>query len=261
MTTASEVSAAIIIIGNEVLSGRTQDLNLQFLAAGLNTAGIRVREARVVGDDEAAIIEAVNACRTLYNYVFTTGGIGPTHDDITSACIAKAFGVPLIRHPQAEAALHAHFRPEDRNPARMRMADVPAGAELIENPVSRAPGFCIGNVYVLPGVPAIMRAMFDGVRHRLAGGTPMLSQTISAYTTEGVIAEGLAAVQARLPAVEIGSYPFVRDRRFGVSLVARSADASQVAAAAAAIRALLAGIGVAAIEDDPGVPPPQRETV
>lgn len=260
MTTASEVSAAIIIIGNEVLSGRTQDLNLQFLAAALNAVGIRVREARVVGDEEDAIVEAVNACRVAYDYVFTTGGIGPTHDDITSASIAKAFGVPLVRHPRAEALLHAHFRPEDRNPARMRMADVPAGAELIENPVSRAPGFSIGNVFVLPGVPAIMRAMFDGVRHRLAGGAPMLSHTIAAFTTEGAIAQGLAEVQARYPAVEIGSYPFVRDRRFGVSLVARCTDAGLLAAAAADIRAMLAGLGVAAVEDDPGAPPPRQET-
>src|SRR5512134_200599 len=169
------VTAAVIIIGNEVLSGRTADANLCFLAKALNEVGVRVREARIIPDDEAVIVETVNACRQTFDYVLTTGGIGPTHDDITSASIAKAFGVPLERNPQAIRALEQHYRPGEFNEAGRKMADIPAGASLIDNPLSKAPGFQIGNVFVLPGVPVIMRAMFDGLRARLSGGEPMLS--------------------------------------------------------------------------------------
>ncbi len=230
------VTAAVIIIGNEVLSGRTADANLPFLATALNDIGVRVREARIIPDVEAVIAATVNACRQSFDYVLTTGGIGPTHDDITAISIAQAFGVPLERNPQALRALEQHYRPDELNDARRKMADIPAGAVLIDNPVSKAPGFQIGNVFVLPGVPVIMRAMFDGIRGRLSGGAPVLSRSISAYTTEGAIAAGLGQIQARHREVDIGSYPFVRAGRFGVSLVARTPDPGALARVAEEIR-------------------------
>jgi molybdenum cofactor synthesis domain-containing protein len=247
---AATVTACVLIIGNEILSGRTQDVNLAFLAKALNEVGIRIMEARVVRDEEAAIVDAVNACRAAYDYVFTTGGIGPTHDDITSACIARAFGVPLERNPAAEAVLRVHYSEAGINAARLKMADVPHGAELIENPVSSAPGFQLGNVFVLPGVPRILQAMVDGLKGRLRGGAPVLSRTISAFTTESSIALPLAAVQDQHPAVEIGSYPFVRAARFGTSLVCRSTQPAALDAAVADIVALLKGAGIEPIRDD-----------
>ena len=232
------VTACLVIIGNEILSGRTQDANLAFLARELGALGIRIREARVVPDEEDAIVEAVNAARTRHTYVFTTGGIGPTHDDITAACIAKAFGVPFTRHPEALRRLLAYYPPEKVNEARLRMADMPEGAELIDNPVSVAPGFRIGNVHVLPGVPSIMRAMFEGLRSSLRGGAPFTSRTITVYAPEGEIAGPLAEVQARHLDVEIGSYPFMRQDRFGASIVFRSADRGRIDAAAEELVAL-----------------------
>jgi molybdenum cofactor synthesis domain-containing protein len=229
-------TAAVIVIGNEILSGRTQDRNLNYLAERLGALGIPVVEARVVRDDEAAIVEALNTCRRRHAYVFTTGGIGPTHDDITTAAVARAFGVELVRRdPRAMELLRQQYTAGELNEARMKMADIPAGAELIDNPVSRAPGVRIGNVFVLPGVPAIMRAMFDGLAAGLRGGAPVVSRTVSAYVTEGGIATALAEVQRRHGDVEIGSYPFIRSGRFGVSLVARGTDADRVEAAAGAL--------------------------
>src|SRR5262249_30586570 len=186
--------------------------------------GIRVMEARVVPDLPEAIIRAVNEIRTAYDYVFTTGGIGPTHDDITAECIARAFGVKLVLDPVARERLARHYAPGEFNAARMRMAHVPEGAVLIDNPVSVAPGFQIGNVYVFAGIPTVMQAMFDGIKHRLAGGRPMHARTIAAYLGEGVIAEKLGALQARYPDLEIGSYPFARQGRFGASFVIRGTD-------------------------------------
>lgn len=252
MRESPNVRAAIVIIGNEVLSGRTQDQNLQFLADKLGALGIVVEEARVVRDDEDAIGDAVNACRQRYEYVFTTGGIGPTHDDRTAASIAKAFGVALLRNPRAVALLEQQYAPGEINEARLKMADIPDGATLLDNPVSRAPGFLIENVFVLPGVPSIMRAMFDGLRFRLRGGAPVASLTISAFTTEGSIATPLAALQARHRAVEIGSYPFVRSGRFGVSLVVRATDRAAVEKAADDIIALLRGLDIEPIRDGNG---------
>ncbi|MBT6884171.1 MAG: competence/damage-inducible protein A, partial [Rhodospirillaceae bacterium] len=166
------ITAALIIIGNEILSGRTQDANLAFLGEQLNELGVRLREVRVIPDVEDTIIETVNTLRQAFDYVFTTGGIGPTHDDITSAAIAKAFGTELARHPEAEALLLGHYKPEDVTPARMKMADIPVGATLLDNPVSKAPGFRLENVHVLPGVPRIMQAMFKLFSHELVGGEP-----------------------------------------------------------------------------------------
>lgn len=220
----ARVTAALVIIGNEILSGRTQDANLAFLAKSLNEIGIQLREARVVPDDEADIVAAVNACRARFDHVFTTGGIGPTHDDITSACVAKAVGRPFERNAEAERRLRVYYPPEKLNEARLKMADMPEGAELIDNPVSVAPGFTVENVHVLPGVPSILQAMFEGLKPRLKGGATVRSRTLTVYCPEGEIAKALGETQARFPTVEIGSYPFMRQDRFGTSLVFRSPD-------------------------------------
>jgi molybdenum cofactor synthesis domain-containing protein len=243
------VTACILVIGNEILSGRTQDANLSFLASNLNVLGIRVMEARVIPDATATIVATVNECRAKFDYVFTTGGIGPTHDDITAASIAEAFGVPLVRTDEALAMLKAQYPPDKLNEARLRMADTPQGSILLDNPVSRAPGFQVENVFVMPGVPEIMRAMFDGFKHRLAGGKPMLSRTVSCYTHEGVLADGLRVVQERYTDVEIGSYPFRRGSQGGVSLVARGQDRARVDAAARDLHALIQSVGFESIED------------
>lgn len=249
MSANQPVTACVIIIGNEVLSGRTTDANLAYLGKGLNDLGIRLMEARIVRDDEDAIVDAVDACRGAFDYVFTTGGIGPTHDDITAACIAKAFGVRLERNAEAMALLARQYTPEEFNEARRKMADIPEGATLLDNPVSKAPGFRIGNVFVLPGVPIIMRAMFEGFRHRLVGGEPWLSRSVVAFTTEGSVASGLAAVQEKHPRVEIGSYPFLRSGRLGVNLVLRAPDRAALDAATDAVKALVTDMGVEAIEE------------
>lgn len=252
MSGREPVTAAVILIGNEVLSGRTRDANLGYLAAELDVLGIRLKEARVIADDVAAIVEAVNACRSRYDYVFTTGGIGPTHDDITAAAIAAAFAVPLCRDARALALLRRQYAPQDLNTARLKMADIPEGATLIDNPVSKAPGFQIENVYVLPGVPAIMQAMFEGLRQRLVGGARLHSRTISAFTTEGSVAGALAELQARHPVVEIGSYPFARGGRLGVSLVVRGTDPAAVERVAEEIGALVRDAGAEPMDETIG---------
>ncbi len=245
------VSAALVIIGNEILSGRTRDANLPYLAERLNAVGVRLAEVRVVADGEDAIVAAVNALRAAHDYVFTTGGIGPTHDDITAAAIAKAFDVPLERNPQAVAILERHYAGSDLelNEARLGMADMPAGAELVDNPVSGAPGFRIENVFVLAGVPSIMQAMFEGVKHRLVGGEPMLSRSLAVALPEGAIAAVLAEVQAAYADVEIGSYPYYRSGAFGVKLVLRAVDEARLAAALAALSEALARLGAEPLEE------------
>jgi molybdenum cofactor synthesis domain-containing protein len=232
-------TACLIIIGNEILSGRTQDKNLSWLSQRLNEVGVRMVHMRVIPDVEDIIVATVNEVRAQYDYIFTTGGIGPTHDDITSACIAKAFGVKFGRNPEAEKRLRAYYKPEDINEARLRMADIPEGAELIDNPVSTAPGFKLGNVYVLAGVPRIMQAMIDGIIHTFKGGLPVLSETLSFWLPEGVIAEGVTAIQAAFPEVEIGSYPMIKDERLATSLVLRSDNAEILARAKAQTRAFI----------------------
>lgn len=220
-------TAALLIIGNEILSGRTQDKNLSFLGAGLAEIGIPLRETRVIPDVEDEIIAAVNALRAKYTYVFITGGIGPTHDDITSECIAKAFGVAFERNAEAAEILHKHYG-DQINEARLSMADMPVGARLIPNPVSAAPGFIIENVYVMAGVPRIMQAMFDHLKHGLQGGAPVQSRTLTVYMTEGNLADGLTRIQDANMDVEIGSYPFIKDGRLGTSLVLRGTDATRL---------------------------------
>lgn len=235
-------TAAIVIIGNEVLSGRTQDVNVNYLAGELTGLGIRLVEVRIVADAAADIVAAVNACRQRHSYVFTTGGIGGTHDDITARCIAQAFGREYCLHPGAEKILRAHYG-ADLNEARLAMARMPAGATLIENPVSGAPGFRVENVFVLAGVPVIARAMFEGVRGQLTGGPVTLSKSLHTNLTEGVIATAMGRVQDSHPAVEIGSYPFFRLRRFGVNLVVRGHDVAAIDAAIAELRAMIEGLG------------------
>jgi molybdenum cofactor synthesis domain-containing protein len=237
------VSACVLIIGNEILSGRTQDANLAFLAQGLNEAGIRLREARVIPDDAQIIISAVNEARGRFDYVFTTGGIGPTHDDITAPSIAQAFGVPLILHPEARRILESHYPPGALNEARLRMAQVPEGASLLPNPISRAPGFRIDNVFVLPGVPQIMQAIFNELKHRLKGGAKLFSRSVSCTLGEGTIAKDLAALQERYGDLEIGSYPYFRRSDFGVTLVVRGTDQERIAAAVAELNALIRTLG------------------
>ena len=236
------VTAAVLIIGNEILSGRTQDTNIQFIGQGLSQLGIRLSEIRVVPDVEDAIIDAINTLRSRFDYLFTTGGIGPTHDDITTACVSKAFGVDVARHPVAEALLLARYKPEDVNESRMKMADVPVGSTLIDNPISVAPGYRIENVLVMAGVPRIMQAMFDGIKGNLKGGDPVRSKSIEAYVHEGVLAEPLGKIQDSFPDVDIGSYPFFKDGHLGTCLVARSSDPSKLKAAAKAINTLVGKI-------------------
>ncbi|MCH7486820.1 MAG: competence/damage-inducible protein A [Proteobacteria bacterium] len=243
------VTAALIIIGNEVLSGRTRDANLQFIARRLVDIGIRLAEARVIADTEDAIIAAVNQCRAAHDFVFTTGGIGPTHDDITSRSVARAFGVALVRDPVALALLEKHYEGRDLNDARLKMADIPEGAGLIHNPVSKAPGFQIENVFVLAGVPSIMEAMFEGIKERLTGGEKVASITITAFIPEGDLAGPFGRLQEEFPAVEMGSYPFFRGGRLGSSLVLRSADGPALAAAAESLRAMIRDLGSEPEED------------
>ena len=245
------VTAAVLVIGNEILSGRTKDANLNYLATELNAIGVRLLEARVVADLPEAIIAAVNALRGAYDYVFTTGGIGPTHDDITSDCVARAFGVRLIKDPRAVNLLTDHYGEANLTEARLRMAHLPEGSTLVDNPISTAPGFQIGNVFVLAGVPAICRAMFDGVKGRLKVGDRMLSATVSGYVGEGVIAKGLGALQDRYPQLEIGSYPFFRQGRFGASFVLRGTDSAAIKAAAEELRGLIRSLGADPIEGEP----------
>ena len=243
------VTAAVIIIGNEILSGRTKDANLAFLGERLGALGVRLMEARVVPDIEDMIVEAVNQLRARYDYVLTTGGIGPTHDDITAECIAKAFGTELEYHPEALRLMAAQYKPGDFNEARKRMARVPVGGELIVNPVSKAPGFRIGNVFVMAGVPAIMRAMFERFTHLLAGGEPVQSRAVAAHLPEGTIAKGLGELQARFPDLDLGSYPYYRQGKFGTSIVARGTDAAAIDAAIDAVAQLMRTLGAEPIEE------------
>lgn len=239
------VTAAVLVIGDEILSGRTQDTNLGYIAKLLGALGIDMREGRIVPDVEEEIVAAVNALRARYSYVFTTGGIGPTHDDITADAIAKAFGVGIDYHPQAMAALAARYQPGEFNEMRMRMARIPDGATLINNSVSTAPGFQLGNVFVMAGVPTIMRAMMEDVAPRLEKGTVVATATVSARIAEGKIAAALAKIQADYKTVAIGSYPFYAPEGFGVQLVVRGRDSEAVEAAARAIEDAIAAEGVA----------------
>lgn len=236
-------TAAMLVIGDEILSGRTRDTNTHHLAGLLTERGIRLMEARVVADDARAIADAVNALRGAWDHVFTSGGIGPTHDDITADAVAAAFGVPIGVREDARARLEAHYTRQgiDLNAARLRMARIPDGAALIDNPVSAAPGFTLGNVHVMAGVPSIFQAMVAGVLAGLTGGAPLLSRSLRVERGEGDIAGPFAALAAEYPDLAMGSYPFNQAGRFGTNLVLRGTDPRRLEAAMARLEALFPG--------------------
>jgi molybdenum cofactor synthesis domain-containing protein len=236
------VTAAVLVIGDEILSGRTKDKNIGYIAEYLTAIGIDLSEVRVVADDEPAIVEAVNVLRTRYDYVFTTGGIGPTHDDITAECVAKAFGVAINHDPRAVKILTERLAQtgSEMNEARMRMTRIPEGAELVHNKVSAAPGFWLGNVIVMAGVPSIMQVMLDEVAPKLKTGVRMLSDTVRADAREGDIGTPLGAIAKAHPEVSIGSYPFFDETRGpNTNVVLRARDQAKLSAAKAEVEVML----------------------
>jgi molybdenum cofactor synthesis domain-containing protein len=224
----TKVNAAILIIGNEILSGRTQDTNTSTIATWLNTIGVKVGEVRVIPDIEKTIIETLDLLRTTYDYVFTTGGIGPTHDDITAESVSKTFGLKYEIHKKAYKILEAYYKSGEFNEGRQKMVWMPKNANLILNPTSGAPGFNVENVFCLPGVPSILKSMLGGLTNDIVGGKPILSLTISLRTVESEIASSLTKVQNNNQDVEIGSYPFFQAGKLGVSIVIRSEDQSKI---------------------------------
>ena len=223
-----KVSAAIVIIGNEILSGRTQDINVSFLAKWLNDLGVSVGEVRIVEDKEETIINCIKEIKNNFKYIFTTGGIGPTHDDITSKAIAKAFNLSCGYHEEAYEILEKYYETGQFNEGRKKMAKIPDQATLIYNPLSGAPGFIVENVFCLPGVPSILKAMVEGLKNKIIGGKKILSKTISVSTVESEIAKPLGDIQNKFKNIEIGSYPFFRLGKVGVSIVMRSTELEQI---------------------------------
>ena len=228
MSEKTKVNAAILIIGNEILSGRTQDTNTSTLALWLNSIGVKVQEVKVIPDVEETIINSVNLLRKQYDYVFTTGGIGPTHDDITAESISKAFNLKYEMHKEGYKLLEKYYKPGEFNKGRQKMIWMPENAKLILNPTSGAPGFNVENVFCLPGVPSILKSMLGGLKNEIVGGKPILSQTISLRTVESEIANSLTEVQNKNKDVEIGSYPFFQAGKLGVSIVIRCEDKSKI---------------------------------
>ena len=228
MTNKKEIFAGIIVIGNEILSGRTQDTNTKTLSIWLNSLGIKVQEVRTIPDLEKVIVNTVNELRDKYNYIFTTGGIGPTHDDITASSISKAFNLKYEPHKEAMKLLEKYYKPGEFNEGRQKMAWMPANANLILNPTSGAPGFNVENVFCLPGVPSILKSMLGGLNNKIKGGKKILSRTISIQTVESEIAKSLEKVQLKFKKVDIGSYPFFRLGKIGVSIVIRSLDKKKI---------------------------------
>jgi len=239
------ITAAILVIGDEILSGRTKDRNIGYIADYLANLGIDLREARIVPDLEDEIVAALNALRARYTYVFTTGGIGPTHDDITADAVAKAFGVGIDEDPRVIAMLLERYKPDELTPARRRMTRIPHGAELVENPISKAPGFRIGNVIVMAGVPSIMQAMLDGAAKGLETGVRLTIETIEAGLPEGLYGDPLGRIAAEHAETSIGSYPSFADGKFRNQIVVRGRDPLKVAAARSAIAAMLTELGKA----------------
>ena len=250
-TSDQPLTAAVILIGNEILSGRTHDVNLPAIANALSARGIAVAEARVIADIPETIRNTINELRAAHNFVFTTGGIGPTHDDITAENVAAAFSVPLITHPEAKKILLEYFegRGVEPNEARMRMARVPQGATLVENPVSVAPGFCMGNVYVMAGVPKIMNAMLENILPTLPLAAMLVSRTVVCDLPEGALAAPLGTLQEKNPDVDLGSYPGKTGESFRVSLVVRGRDEDRVTEVAAELRAMVSGLGGSELEE------------
>lgn len=244
MTESRIYTAALLIIGDEILSGRTQDKNVSQIALWLNIQGIRLREVRVVADDQDAIIEAVNILRARNDYLFTTGGIGPTHDDITVDAIAAALGVDVVIHPEASATLHKYYETRGGiNPGRLRMARVPDGADLIPNKMSGAPGIRHGNIFIMAGVPHITAGMLDALTGTLEGGAPLLSQQIGCWVAESEVAKLLGDTEKQHEGCQIGSYPFFREGKVGANFVVRTTDAHRLAECVAALKSGLNGLG------------------
>jgi molybdenum cofactor synthesis domain-containing protein len=237
------VTACVLVIGNEILSGRTKDANIQYLAVELNKIGVRLMEARVIPDIEETVVATVNEVRRKFDYVFTTGGIGPTHDDITADCIAKAFGVGISEHPEAIERMTRHYGDAALfTPARRRMARVPHGGILVDNPISIAPGFQMENVFTFAGIPKIAEGMFQSMKHRLVGGAPMVSRTVRTNLPEGIIAEPLGTLQKSYADLDIGSYPGFRNGKISVSLVLRGTDDTRLAAATSELMGTIRGM-------------------
>ncbi len=249
MATERIYTAALLIIGDEILSGRTQDANLAYLAKWLGVQGIRLREVRVVADDTQAIGDAVNALRVAHDYLFTTGGIGPTHDDITVDAIAAALGVPVVVHPQAKAILTSYYG-DKLTDARLRMARVPEGSQLIENSRTGAPGIRFANIFIMAGVPAITQGMLAALDGQLPGGAPVLSRTVAAWTAESTVASVLLTVEKANPGTQIGSYPFWREGRTGANFVIRATDRAALDACATALLAALTEAGIAPVDGE-----------
>ncbi|MXO70125.1 competence/damage-inducible protein A [Alteraurantiacibacter buctensis] len=246
MTAPRIYRAALLVIGDEILSGRTHDRNIAQVASWLQVQGIRLTEVRVVADDMDAIVEAVNALRTRYDYLFTTGGIGPTHDDISVDAVAAALSVPVIVHPQARAILEHYYKDKDGGltDARLRMARTPEGADLIENPMSGAPGIRHGNVFMMAGVPSITAQMLASLTGKLEGGLPVLSETVGGWIKESEVADLLRQTEKAHESCQIGSYPFFREGRTGANFVVRSTDRAELEACMAALCAGLDGLGL-----------------
>ena len=245
----SEISAGVIIIGNEILSGRTQDSNLSFIGKRLESLGIYLVEACVIPDNKKTIIDTVNKYRANYDYVFTTGGIGPTHDDITALSLANAFGIKLEQNTDAVTRLKNYYEPGRINDARLKMAQIPQGAKLIDNPISGAPGFQLDNVFVLAGVPTIMEAMFDGIIDRLIGGDPILTASIATNIGESMLAQGLGELQDKFPAISIGSYPYFKRGKLGVNIVMRSTNSNKLEQLFEQIKELILNLNGKIIEE------------
>ena len=244
------VTGCLIIIGNEILSGRTQDSNLQHLAITLNEVGVRLVHARIIPDVEDTIVGTVNECRKIYDHVFTTGGIGPTHDDITADCIAKAFGVDLYMHPEIVEILRRREAPPEVMESRLRMARVPEGSVLIENPTAGPHGFQIENVFVMAGVPMIMQGMVSTLtKERLDGGDPVRSRAVGAYLSEGEVAAQLGKIQSFHPNVDLGSYPFYREEGYGTNLVMRGTDESELDEMLDEVKRMIVGFGAKPLEE------------
>ena len=240
---SQSVTACVIVIGNEILSGRTQDINLNHIATTLGAWGIQVHHARVIPDDEDIIVNTINEVRGSYDYVFTTGGIGPTHDDITAVCIAKAFGVPIVQHPDIEERIRQRPAPDDVMASRLLMARVPEGAALIDNPSGGPQGFAMENVHVMAGIPRVMQAMLSTLEGELTTGPVIRSHTVRAYTGESSIADALALIQQNHPDADIGSYPFLREDRYGTHIVIRSSDVDLLRRIADAVMEAVQDIG------------------
>jgi len=243
MANSKKITACVVVIGNEILSGRTQDLNISYIGKSLESLGIVLAEVIVIPDVEATIIDRVRAYSENYDYVFTTGGIGPTHDDITTASIARAFDAKLLRNPDAVACMERYYEPGSLTEARLKMADIPEGAVLIDNPVSGAPGFQINNVFVLAGVPDIMQAMFDSLIDRLVGGPPIFTASVCTNLTESKLAKGMSKIQEDCEQVSIGSYPYFKRGKLGVNIVLRSVDKSLLMKQVKLITALIDDTG------------------